>query len=180
MERFGRFRVSVRTVPLRKGCSLCVCTSRERCGSGSDLKVPAVPVLGLPAICLSCRRLALVGRVPFTKTAANLMVRFFGRRLMHHQNVSLQNAPSKRTLLTSLKRSKAGPPQLKRSKKYILMVHFAVIRFGGASGACQVLLMLLGNFQPFQDFFETPGRKAQEDFLEIFSRFPARRASRLP
>ena len=56
---------------------------------------------------------------------------------MHHQNVSLQNAPSKRTLLTSLKRSKAGPPQLKRSKKYVLMVHFAVIRFDGASGACQ-------------------------------------------
>ena len=42
---------------------------------------------------------------------------------MHHQNVSLQNAPSKRTLLTSLKRSKAGPPQLKRSKK---------VRFDGA------------------------------------------------
>ena len=62
---------------------------------------------------------------------------FVGRRLMHHQNVSLQNAPSKRTLLTSLKRSKAGPPQLKRSKKYVLMVHFAVIRFDGASGACQ-------------------------------------------
>ena len=61
----------------------------------------------------------------------------FGGRLMHHQNVSLQNAPSKRTLLTSLKRSKAGPPQLKRSKKYVLMVHFAVIRFDGASGACQ-------------------------------------------
>ena len=60
-----------------------------------------------------------------------------GGRLMHHQNVSLQNAPSKRTLLTSLKRSKAGPPQLKRSKKYVLMVHFAVIRFDGASGACQ-------------------------------------------
>ena len=60
-----------------------------------------------------------------------------GRRLMHHQNVSLQNAPSKRTLFTSLKRSKAGPPQLKRSKKYVLMVHFAVIRFDGASGACQ-------------------------------------------
>ena len=60
-----------------------------------------------------------------------------GRRLMHHQNVSLQNAPSKRTLLTSLKRSKAGPPQLKRSKKYVLMVHFAVIRFDGASGASQ-------------------------------------------
>ena len=57
---------------------------------------------------------------------------------MHHQNVSLQNAPSKRTLLTSLKRSKAGPPQLKRSKKYVLMVHFAVIRFDGASGACQI------------------------------------------
>ena len=56
---------------------------------------------------------------------------------MHHQNVSLQNARSKRTLLTSLKRSKAGPPQLKRSKKYVLMVHFAVIRFDGASGACQ-------------------------------------------
>ena len=55
---------------------------------------------------------------------------------MHHQNVSLQNAPSKRTLLTSLKRSKAGPPQLKRSKKYVLMVRFAVIRFDGASGAC--------------------------------------------
>ena len=64
-----------------------------------------------------------------------------GGRLMHHQNVSLQNAPSKRTLLTSLKRSKAGPPQLKRSKKYVLMVHFAVIRFDGASGACQRTLV---------------------------------------
>ena len=64
---------------------------------------------------------------------------------MHHQNVSLQNAPSKRTLLTSLKRSKAGPPQLKRcqKKKYVLMVHFAVIRFGGASGACQFLMLVL-------------------------------------
>ena len=62
---------------------------------------------------------------------------FLGGRLMHHQNVSLQNAPSKRTLLTSLKRSKAGSPQLKRSKKYVLMVHFAVIRFDGASGARQ-------------------------------------------
>ena len=60
---------------------------------------------------------------------------------MHHQNVSLQHAPSKRTLLTSLKRSKAGPPQLKRSKKYVLMVHFAVIRFDGASGACQQFVL---------------------------------------
>ena len=73
------------------------------------------------------------------KTAGNrrFSQKVLGGRLMHHQNVSLQNAPSKRTLLTSLKRSKAGPPQLKRSKKYVLMVHFAVIRFDGASGACQ-------------------------------------------
>ena len=37
-----------------------------------------------------------------------------------------------------------------------------------------------GTFRPSRDFFETPGRKAQEDFLETFSRFSARRASRLP
>ena len=70
---------------------------------------------------------------------------------MHHQNVSLQNAPSKRTLLTSLKRSKAGPPQLKRSKKYVLMVHFAVIRFDGASGAC--------HFWAFSAYFPVFGAK---------------------
>ena len=74
---------------------------------------------------------------------------FLGRRLMHHQNVSLRNAPSKRTLLTSLKRSKAGPPQLKRSKQYVLMVHFAVIRFDGASGACRVQLSACAISQPF-------------------------------
>ena len=61
----------------------------------------------------------------------------FGRPLMHHQNVSLQNAPSKRNLLTSLKRSLQDHPSLERSKKYVLMAHFAVIRFDGASGACQ-------------------------------------------
>ena len=48
---------------------------------------------------------------------------YFGRPLMHHQNVSLQDAPSKRNLLTSLKRSKAGPPQLRKVKK---------VRFDGA------------------------------------------------
>ena len=36
-----------------------------------------------------------------------------------------------------------------------------------------------GTFRPFRDFFETLGRKAQEDFLETFSLFSARRASRL-
>ena len=56
---------------------------------------------------------------------------------MHHQNVPLQNAPSKRTLLTSFQRSLAEPPHKKRSKEYVLMVHFLVVRFDGASGACQ-------------------------------------------
>ena len=79
---------------------------------------------------------------------------------MHHQNVPLKNAPSKRTLLTSFQRSSnltlhqiwcglwgqqllAGVvPQgtsEKRSKEYVLMVHFLVVRFDGASGACQIL-----------------------------------------
>ena len=40
--------------------------------------------------------------------------------------------------------------------------------------------VILGTFRPFRDFFETPGRKAREDFLETFLRFSARRASRLP
>ena len=81
---------------------------------------------------------------PFSKKAVlttlrNVFGDFFGRRLMHHQSVSLQNAPSKRTLLTSLKRSKAGPPQLKRGQKstfwwcilqwYVLMVHQAPAKF---------------------------------------------------
>ena len=36
-----------------------------------------------------------------------------------------------------------------------------------------------GTFRPFRDFFETLGRRAQEDFFETFSRFSARKASRL-
>ena len=76
---------------------------------------------------------------------------------MNHQNVPLKNAPSKRTLLISFQRSShltlhqiwcglwgqqllAGVvPQgtsEKRSKEYVLMVHFLVVRFDGASGAC--------------------------------------------
>ena len=87
-----------------------------------------------------------------------------GRPLMHHQNVPLKNAPSKRTLLTSFQRSPkptlhqiwcglwgqhllAGVvPQgtsEKRSKEYVLMVHFLVVRFDGASGACQKSLCSL-------------------------------------
>ena len=73
-----------------------------------------------------------------TKTMLPRIEPSLGRRLMHHQNVSLQNAPSKRTLLTSLKRGqKQDHPSLKGQKKYVLMVQFAVIRFDGASGACQ-------------------------------------------
>ena len=81
---------------------------------------------------------------------------------MHHQNVPLKNAPSKRTLLTSFQRSSnltlhqiwcgvwgqqllAGVvPQgtsEKRSKEYVLMVHFLVVRFDGASGACLLRTM---------------------------------------
>ena len=36
-----------------------------------------------------------------------------------------------------------------------------------------------GTLRPFRDFSETLGQKAQEDFFETFSRFSARRASRL-
>ena len=81
-----------------------------------------------------------------------------GRPLMHHQNVPQKKAPSKRTLLTSFQRSSnltlhqiwcglwgqqllAGVvPQgtsEKRSKEYVLMVPFFVVRFDGASGACR-------------------------------------------
>ena len=35
--------------------------------------------------------------------------------------------------------------------------------------------VILGSFQPFRDFFETPGRKGREDFLETFWRLSARR-----
>ena len=74
---------------------------------------------------------------------------------MHHQNVPLKNAPPKRTLLTSFQRSLAelglwGQQLLagvvlqgtseKRSKEYVLVVHFLAVRFDGASGACQHLL----------------------------------------
>ena len=102
-----------------------------------------------------CRFLSLVvvERVLMLITAKNV-----GRPPMHHQNVPLKNAPSKRTLLTSFQRSLAEPPQQaaaaptthtrsneewdsrtseKRSKEYVLMVHFLVVRFDGASGACQ-------------------------------------------
>ena len=73
---------------------------------------------------------------------------------MHHQNVSLQNAPSKRTFLTF----KAGVvlllTSLMRSKEYVLMVHFAMIRFDGASGACQ--LEIRGNCGNDLEFSSTP------------------------
>ena len=62
---------------------------------------------------------------------------------MHHQNVSLQNAPSKRTFLTFSAGVVLLLTSLMRSKEYVLMVHFAVIRFGGASGACQLSFLAL-------------------------------------
>ena len=96
---------------------------------------------------------------------------------MHHQNVSQQNAPSKRTLLTSLKRSKAGPPQLKRSKKYVLMVHFAVIRFDGASGACQFLTKTAQKFpQKFLSLYSVGPAK----FPPKFPNFPAKNLKKSP
>ena len=63
----------------------------------------------------------------------------FGRRLMHHQNVSVQNGASKRTFLTFY--IWGGPAilsSLMSSKEYVLMVPVAMVRFDGASGACQL------------------------------------------